>query len=77
MKVNISRIPYDVCGYHTCLSRRIPGFDSRYEKYTDLSIFTALFFLWSSATGNHSKHSIKYYRGIMTADPSTDPDGPI
>ena len=27
------RIPYDVGGQHTCLSRRIPGFESRYGNH--------------------------------------------
>ena len=45
---------YDVGGQHTCLLRRIPGFESRYRKYTVLFWFTDLFLKCISATGKHT-----------------------
>ena len=48
------RIPYNVGGKHTCLSRRIPGCKSRYGNYTVLYLFTNFLFICISSTGKHT-----------------------
>ena len=59
IKMVIHKFPYDVGGQHTCLSRRIPGFESRYGKHISF-VFVYCFVLKVNFT-HRQEHTIYPY----------------